>query len=271
MIVMSRNYFWDFAKHALGNDILNEGLIEMEKLNEVINFHHSQVWLPTSKIFNNHQVSQGELWNEYYGENIENPFNTKIINLPDHDIVNQYIEGHYNEDITKIHLEAILKIALGDRVGKFKYHTIQKSPSVIPLILVFEKDFIYGVNAGSYLYNFEMHSLTQNANWEEEEITYRFREVTNDTTPLAKIAIAYAIDLRRSMVEYGKRGYRHSLIEVGTMVQCLKETIEVTNSDSSIQISSEIFTDFSDSSFTHLCGLNPRLSPIVLIQWLKSQ
>lgn len=75
------------------------------------------------------------------------------------------------------------------------------------------------------------------------------------------LAIGYALNMNKTVAKYSYRGYRHGLIEVGTMSQAFRETCHELN-----------FGEFSSSAFddlilTRLSGLSVRDFPIILIQW----
>lgn len=264
VIVMTENLYFNFVVSSLGNDLLNNELVDKEKLNDVINFHQAQRWIPTNEINNSLQKQNAQIWNGNFGsKGINNYFNTDIVKL-NRKLIPSNKRGNLNKhgDISFDELSFLLVRSF----GKDKIHLkLQEIQSIIPLLIIFEKGAIHNVLPGCYLIDGKEAKLTKLKDWGEEDIQKAFRECTNNVSPISKYAIAYAIDLRRSIVENGKRGYRHSLIEIGSMVQTFKESTEKL--EKSKRIFNLTFTEFSDNAITQLCGLDVRLSPVTLIQW----
>lgn len=136
---------------------------------------------------------------------------------------------------------------------------------IIVLVLVFDKSKIDGiVDNGVYFYNVYENSLLQIQKWEKndmEKIANAF--YLNEGFP-SPIAIGYSIDMRKSLLKYRTKGYRHALIEIGLMAQRLREVlISITNNT----FGERCWSGFSDNSLTYYSGLNVRHSPITLVQW----
>ncbi len=118
---------------------------------------------------------------------------------------------------------------------------------------------------GVYIYDADSNSLKLIHNWGEKE----FQRTIESLCPLEKqpysdFFIAYAIDLKRSIAKYGSRGYRHALIEVGTITQAFKESL-IEENDNYAQF---LHSGFDDDALTYNLGLSPRECPITIVQWI---
>jgi len=137
---------------------------------------------------------------------------------------------------------------------------------VLPLIYVFNENIIKEENIpkGCYLYYGDEQKLFCLKHWSEEDLIVIKSKINLLNSSLySNICIGYAIDIKKAIVKYGKRGYRHALIEAGAMCQSFREVSNNINEN----IGDFCWSGFADNALTYLSGLNPRLAPITLIQW----
>lgn len=132
---------------------------------------------------------------------------------------------------------------------------------VIPIMLVF-KDFS-SFRTGVYVYNSLKQSMMKINSWTSEKSRYVKEEVCNFSDNLPNTCMAYAVDIRRAIIKYHIRGYRHALIEVGAMSQVFKHSLH----DLKENVGEISWSGFNDNQLSFECGLNARLCPILLLQW----
>ncbi|WP_409294016.1 hypothetical protein V1498_12325 [Peribacillus sp. SCS-26] len=253
---MNENNVYKVAVSSSKNDLLYRMFINKDLLEEVIKFHQSQLWLPLN--LEDHTLNE---WKDISHINIiENPFNTTIIRLP---------ISKQDNDI-KSNLEQISNLmnkAFKGDYRKSANYKLTNTNSILPLLLVFKENVLDNIKPGCYMYNSSNHSLTELQVWDKSNIE-SFQDITSSKSLPSNTAFAYALDLRRATLDQGKRGYRNALIEVGTLIQKIKD-INKPIKNSKINFSEEMLTDFSDNALTYLCGLNTRLAPVVSVQWFS--
>ncbi|WCF09054.1 hypothetical protein NDS46_03845 [Paenibacillus thiaminolyticus] len=132
---------------------------------------------------------------------------------------------------------------------------------VIPLLLVFEQFFNF--TCGVYVYNSEKQSMMKIRGWSEEKSHYVKNEVCHYATNLPNTCIAYAVDIKRAILKYHIRGYRHAIIEVGAMSQVFKQSLHALKEN----VGEISWSGYNDNQLSVECGLNVRLCPIMLLQW----
>lgn len=159
---------------------------------------------------------------------------------------------------------------LRDSFGRFSNTLSKNYPSagglypILPLVYIFNKNVLKGVDIkGCYLFNSTQFELILLKEYSEQSIEEVKKQINpTDSFLFSNIAIGYAIDLKRAITKYRKRGYRYALIEVGAMCQSFRESISKFNN-----LGDFCFAGFNDNALTYLSGLNPRLAPVALIQW----
>ncbi|MCI1593502.1 MAG: hypothetical protein LKH79_23800 [Heyndrickxia oleronia] len=132
------------------------------------------------------------------------------------------------------------------------------------IVYIFDHKKVEGiVQNGAYFYNAYKNSLLLIQNWDDEKLR-KVRGSISGHEFLSQIAIGYSIDIRKSIIKYRTRGYRHAFIEIGLMAQRFREVLlKYSNGE----YGERCWSGFSDNSFTYLSGLNVRLSPVGLLQW----
>ncbi|UHA74285.1 nitroreductase family protein [Paenibacillus sp. 481] len=255
--------YWDHAMYKiLDNDILNE----------VVKFHQSCTTILHGydvTPFNSDtyewlsQVELTDIIPNYYESEILLPEVKKV----NHVGSKREFELDYN--IAPELLSEIMYLAF----GRSEHGTSKRYPSggglypVIPVLYLLEDNIILHTahKKGTYIYDYEKNSLKQIKAWDDREA----QKVLNflnagDIRKYSNYMIGYAIDIRRSVAKYKRRGYRHSLIEIGLMAQAFRETIVEVNH---LQLGDFCWSGFDDHAFTYLSGLNPRTCPVTLVQW----
>ncbi|MCE5168300.1 hypothetical protein LQV63_03085 [Paenibacillus profundus] len=171
----------------------------------------------------------------------------------------------YNVDFTFTFEE--LSILLNNSFGRDKDSHSKKYGSagglypVIPLMLVF-KSFSKFEN-GVYVYNSLQQNMMRIKNWTNEESRFVKEEVCHHSTDLPNTCMAYAVDIRKAILKYHIRGYRHAVIEVGAMSQVFKHSLHSLKEN----VGEISWSGFNDNQLSFECGLNARLCPIILLQW----
>jgi SagB-type dehydrogenase family enzyme len=84
--------------------------------------------------------------------------------------------------------------------------------------------------------------------------------VAEDTPP--NLCILYLVHIGKSIFKYRYRGYRHALMEVGSMYQ------QVTMVSQSLGLGSTVWSGFNDYQVMHELGLNRRLFLPLTMQFL---
>ncbi|MDQ0156484.1 hypothetical protein [Robertmurraya andreesenii] len=222
-------------------------------------------------------------------DNNSNPYNIDIIkwlsNTEHTDVLpNLYISEHplipfdcnnqgsirefnINEELNFTTLSRIIK----NTFGRTNEKKSKRHPSagglypVIPVICILNTFTEAILTRGAYVYDSYSHSLKKIKEWTDNEY-YEFVNVLNPWEKGALFSnylIAYAIDIKRAVAKYKKRGYRQALIELGTMDQAFKESLIEENQN----LGEFSYSAFDDNALTYHLGLNPRTCPVALIQW----
>ncbi|KOR94822.1 hypothetical protein N231_05435 [Geobacillus stearothermophilus ATCC 12980] len=181
-----------------------------------------------------------------------------------------YIEGSTrNYDLSyqmdEITLGNIMYKAFGRGEGTMskRYGSAGGLYPVMPLLFVLRKESITSLpNPGVYMFNPFSISMYRIKTWNKRDLEQLKVAICLDDF-ISPFAMAYAIDLRRTVTKYRKRGYRHALIEVGLMAQSFRESLREVNKE----LGDLCWSGFNDNAITYLAGLNVRLAPVVLLQW----
>lgn len=163
----------------------------------------------------------------------------------------------------------ILGQLLYDAFGREAPYSSKRYPSagglypVLPLVLVFQSGAMNNnLSPGCYLFDSSNARLLKICEWNIKEV-HKVKKLLNyESDAHPPHCLAYALDIRRATTKYVEKGYRHGLIEVGLMAQSFRESIQQVNT-----LGERCWSHFIDSALSHICGLNIRLCPIVLVQW----
>lgn len=165
---------------------------------------------------------------------------------------------------------------LGKAYGRYRGLGSKNYPSagglypIVPLVLILSNNAVEKVKKGVYVYDSGKYQLKCIKVINQNNIK-RIGRNLNSVYPdkmLSNICFAYAIDIEKSVLKYGRRGYRHALIELGLISECL----HLAYREQSDIYGDCVWSGFNDNALTVECGLNPYLLPIGLVQWfgLKS-
>ena len=83
----------------------------------------------------------------------------------------------------------------------------------------------------------------------------------NSKKPNSNIVIGYATDLRKCIRKYQYLGYKNALIEIGLMIQALKNALPQNMGEFSCQ-------NFNNRLLTDIADLDGKNAPIEIIQWI---
>ncbi|MFS0859377.1 hypothetical protein [Paenibacillus taichungensis] len=235
--------------------------------NYILKFHQSSTLLkhPESK----HQSIDDNVipWLEfaqytditpnYYEEKISLDINNQT------DVIGSCREFEKERLFNFIELSELLNDAFirDEKKGSKKYGSAGALYPIVPLLLLF-KDH-NGLSQGVYVYDGVERSLLKIKSWSNDEAFYIKKYVCHEAVDMPESCIAYAADIRRAIIKYHIRGYRHALIEVGAMSQVLKNSLHKLKND----VGEVSWSGFNDNELTKKCGLNVRLCPIVMLQW----
>lgn len=235
--------------------------------NYILKFHQSSTLLkhPESK----HQSIDDNVipWLEfaqytditpnYYEEKISLDINNQT------DVIGSCREFEKERLFNFIELSELLNEAFirDGKKGSKKYGSAGALYPIVPLLLLF-KDH-NGLSQGVYVYDGVERSLLKIKSWSNDEAFYIKKYVCHEAVDMPESCIAYAADIRRAIIKYHIRGYRHALIEVGAMSQVLKNSLHKLKND----VGEVSWSGFNDNELTKKCGLNVRLCPIVMLQW----
>lgn len=248
---------------------LQEQVEIKEILDTVIKFHYKTMFRENNEIFNLEDDLDILAW----AETVQN-----------RDILPETIEDIINLDVdlhSKIHsftafdteLPIDMKVMgnlLYDAYGRESPYSSKRYPSagalypIIPLLIVLKTNKNdKRLSPGCYVFDSTKPRLLRITQWDKDDIR-KVESLINISTDnlIAPQCIAYALDFRRAITKYHEKGYRHALMEVGLMAQSFRESLQKYNN-----LGERCWSGFLDAPLTHICGLNIRLCPIVLVQW----
>lgn len=263
MIVMNDKYRLDW-------DINSELLLDKKQLNDIIKFHNKTLFTFHNKIPNMSMSANMMNWlteNEFK-QTIPQDYHEIINlekNLKDESDIKSIEKGHLENEILFKELSEILNGSFQfNKSGNKNYPSAGALYVINIIVIVIDYNKIEKLSEnGIYIYDAKNGSLILYKIWNDEDIS-KFKKYMNcKESPLGNLCIAYSIDLRKSILKYEYRGYRHGLIEVGLMAQNLR--IQLHNSR---KFRERCWSGFSDNALTKLCGLNVRNAPIIMTQWI---
>lgn len=244
---MSETNFEKFVAIQHTSNYLNKIFINKMVLNEVTKFHQSQLWFPHDIIYEETIDYMALLyWKNFIShDEITNELSSDYVNLSDitnrgFDILDSVI--------------STLTISMNSILCDVK--------SILPLILVNSKVKEYPLKNGCYLFVGNSNKLINLREWNESDIEL-INECNIYFNKHQEIAVAFAIDLRRSVLLDETRGYRKTLIDVGKISTSIEYELK---SHFYNKIKAEQILDFADNALTKVCGLNYRLAPVISVQ-----
>lgn len=139
---------------------------------------------------------------------------------------------------------------------------------VIPILIVLNNNAIKNVKTpGAYIINTEKKSLDLISNWKKinnQYINLAMSPVDNNLK--SNVAMAYSIDLRKSVIKYKYMGYKHSIIEIGSIIESLRYQLMLNSN-----YRERVCSSFNSNLLADLCKINKIFSPIMEIQWIGSE
>lgn len=250
------------------NDFSYERSMPKKIENFILKFHQASTYLIHKKnksdVFDSRifywltQVEKTDVRPEYYEKKIKLEYFPHSIEVKGS--FRKY-RNDYNLSLEEISLLLNYSFGRDESTKSKRYGSAGGLYPVVPLLIILKsyEDF----ECGSYVYDSENKCLLKIKGWTDEEGTELKNEISKGNTELPNTCIVYAVDIRRAILKYHIRGYRHALIEVGAMSQVFKDSLHKLGHDFG-EIS---WSGFNDNQLSHTCGLNPRLCPILLLQW----
>lgn len=261
--------YYKIAQELMENNI-SDYILSDSNLDVVIKFHQSSSRIPASAVKNlEHSVEKSRWAKSVKNKNITNVFNENKIplNFKSPEWPRNIYNFDMNYKLSRKEIAEVLVNSFGKVNNKElkRYNSLGDLYPVIPLLLIFDRTAIEGFSPGCYLFDSTNFILLKLKPWNKKEKIEFSTILMNETKLPSYTAIAYAIDIRRAITLDGVRGYRHAMIEIGSMSQSLREVLWKMSGD--IKFGELCWSDFPDNSTTFLCGLNVRMAPIVLLQW----
>lgn len=268
-VQIDKNSKVPFERKALSIQIeyLQDMVIDNKNLADCLKFHQKTSWhFP----FNWEVSAQIQEWLQLveFRDIIPDSFENKISFDVDPTLKEEYTsfrEFSAESVIEKNSLGKILYNAFGRAHGvpTKPYPSAGGLYPIIPLVMIFNNNIVSeSVEAGCYVFDSTNIELLQIKKFDKDYISNISKNINNEGKLVSDIAIGYALDIRRAITKYGIRGYRHGLIEVGLMAQSFRHALTSEN-----EWGDCCWSGFNDNALTNLLGLNPRLAPLILIQW----
>ncbi|WP_419242204.1 hypothetical protein ACN08J_09965 (plasmid) [Pediococcus pentosaceus] len=245
---------------------------DRQTLNDIEKFHQSTSWQIPYRWGFSSEVFKWEKLVEFKDSLPAYPLAS--INTPPSYEVSYFKNGKSvrNFDKKKEITKKLFFNLLCKAFGRFKGLGSKNYPSagglypVIPIVIIFSELAVEGLKKGVYVYDSTNYRLLLIEKIDDEHNYSLITKNINSTFPgqiLSNICFAYAIDIEKAILKYGRRGYRHALIELGLVAECLHLSYQ---QDDDI-LGDCVWSGFNDNALTVACGLNPRLMPISLVQW----
>ncbi|MBQ5153378.1 nitroreductase family protein [Macrococcoides caseolyticum] len=257
-------------KYRLDWDINSELLLNKKQLNDIIKFHNKTIFTFHNKVPGMKISANMMTWlkNNEFKQTIPQGYIDviELEKIDNKDIDVKSIENsHLDNEILFFELSKILNNSFKFNKGGNKiYPSAGALYPINVLLIVINSEKVERIEKnGVYLYDAQDEALILYKAWDEKDISDFKRHMNCEENVLGNICIAYSLDLRKSILKYEYRGYRHGLIEVGLMAQSLR--MELHNLG---KFKERCWSGFSDNSLTKLCGLNVRNSPIIMTQWI---
>lgn len=258
-VITKETEYWDYSLAAI---------LDQRLLNDVIKVHQSSTLIKRDSRSNPYSMDTIK-----WLSNVEQTDIVPNMYLSEHPLVDyEYIQKGSVRSFSKEEGMPFqtLSSVIQKSFGRSKDSPSKRHPSagalypIISLVCILENYPESDLTRGVYVYDSYRHSLKKIKEWDHDE----FKELRSvlaswDGVIYSNYLIAYAIDIKRAIAKYKKRGYRHALIEVGTMTQAFKESLL----EEGEHFGEFCFSGFDDNALTYLMGLNPRLCPVTLIQW----
>jgi len=247
---------------------LQDNLISGKELDEIIKFHQMTTWQVPFKV----KANSNELINwMFLAENVSSyPLiveETVKLSSRTTDL-NRGKKSHreFKDDYIFQYdqFSDILLNSFGKREdGHKNYPSGGALYPVIPLLVVIDiKCLPFLKEPGVYIYDSTDHQLLLLTKFTKEKIITYKDSLGIEGKDIPNLAIAYMVDIGKSVTKYKKRGYRNALIEVGLMAQNFRN--ELWKYD---DLGECCWSSYNDNMLAFNLGLSPRLAPILMMQW----
>jgi hypothetical protein len=261
-----------FLEQQVDRDALKDNLIAPHLLDTVLCFHQSQAFFLSPWVDTDPIPARVRQWlNDVQKTPVVPSTVESIVEVST--VSEQWPSSARHFDPTwpetMSDLEAVITGAFGankDTLSR-RYGSAGGLYPVIPIVVVLDDALGNRIELapGPYVWDPANSSLLGIWSWTPSELP-QARQAFAASPPgcMANLCIAYAIDMRRAIIKYRERGYRHAMIEVGAMSQCMRESLR----EQGQELGDRSWSGFTDNAATYWCGLNVRLCPVVLVQWI---
>lgn len=141
-----------------------------------------------------------------------------------------------------------------NRLGKRPYPSAGALYPIEPILFIFKERVCHAKPLDSGCYHFKPVNRTLELIKKMEmlpTISRLFHGLVDENAP-PNLCILYLMHIGKSIFKYRYRGYRHALMEVGSMYQ------QVTMVSQSLGLGSTVWSGFNDYQVMHELGLNRR-------------
>lgn len=267
MTAMNKFYQDSFYNQKMKKDYFEDVILDKTLLNDVLKFHQSTTFYGYNYYTANENDELLLTWmkSTEYTDVLPN-FVIEEVTFDEIPLKRKASMRDFDKEycMAKSKFGHLLNEAFGRDDTSFskRYPSAGALYPVFPIIYIFSPDAAEGLSMGCYVFDSHKIRLLKIKDFSSKDTASIRSAISNDDFP-SYLAIGYAIDLKRAVTKYRRRGYRHALIEVGLMAQSFREACR----DVDDELGELCWSGFSDHQLAHASGLNPRLSPIGLLQW----
>ncbi len=251
---------------------LQDFILSNRELDEIIKLHQTTTW---ERPIKNQMVSNELLHWLTLAENVSSyplvveetvELSSHYTDLPKNKTSHRDFNNDYAFEYSQF--SNILFNSFGKREdGHRNYASAGGLYPITPLLIVIDiKSLPFLKEPGVYIYDSSDHQLLLLTKFTTEKINaYKDSLIFDDIfdeDEVPKLAMAYMVDIGKSITKYKNRGYRHALIEVGLMAQSFRN--ELWKYDN---LGECCWSGFNDNRLAFNLGLSPRLAPIIMMQW----
>ena len=253
-------------------DMLQSRTLTSDLIGEVLRFHQRTVSIPTHSVHNIAGHFEVQQWISGIRQTDALPaMPRERISLNVSRTQFAASADHFDQEwrMSVEALGALLYRAFGrDESLHKRYPSAGALYPILPILCVFGDDAVAGIRPGAFAFDARSPGLLRLETWLPERLT-TLQEVVcaSGAARPSRLAIAYAMDMRRALTKYRFKGYRHALIEVGLGAQAFREALREVGEQHGRKFGERCWSDFADNALTAACGLDIRLAPITLLQW----
>lgn len=251
----------DYYDFPVGNNLFNETL----------KFHNKTNWIHKDNMTNMYDsiVKDWASSNAYKSKIPQNNFGVFELEKTAEKGSRYGTERNFSDKrLNSVELSNLLIRSFGTNTNSSKrsYPSAGALYPVIPILYLFEQESILGMKcpAGIFVFDSNKNTLVMLKEMDDllkDKLTTIMNNNGDEKLP-SNYCIGYALDFSKTITKYKFRGYRHGIMEVGSMLQAFR--VACWNSSGIAEFCSSAYDDFQVSK---LSGLNLRDSQIILIQW----